>query len=925
MAEVFAHAVEETRSPPQEAFMDLEFEPGAGGGHVAVGVTGGPLETAPGQPGDDVPPITRQDAAVKVEVFPPKSSRPRITNGWSRFRQTGELAVVVGFIVPLGEEGTWTCRIHNVGPSQITCHGKVLFTALHRQILSTPIRIRTLNNALHQLLDAIGLRVHLDGPNSFVGPSRELQSLVGGAVSDMKIDVTDKLHDVNLETLQVEALRSGLGVDTPRVRVNVDFETLGPAEVQALGIDVLDVTAASLQVEFSLTTEGTIGRRQIVPSNFTVKTNLHVEVTAAVKARMIALGALLAGSMAALGALIGADEVEDEINDLLEALPDDIEAFLQRSPYRKVVGRYLTEGFQQLANRDHLFHDLKHTGDNWVVEHWDPAAPPAPPAPPPPPPPPPSPPPGGGGGGQQPPGQPPGPPPHIPNDEDRPPGTQVPFVPTSAGDPVPIRPKPGGSNPEALANLRNIDTIVVLMQENRSFDHMLGYLSVGKPRSKVEGLTGREFNTTEGNIRVQARPLAFPDFGFSPAHDFGEVKDQIADGAMSGFLTSYRKRWDQAPLEGPNQKTPLSYYTDQHLDVTAFLERHYLICNRWFCSFPGGTQPNRFSTLSGQTPITDNFPVPHPEIGYVQLPTLFEQLSSAGVDWVYYEHDVGFLRFYDRYRVDGRRVVPIDRPGDTEGDGFYARARNGTLPPVTFIDPNFVDIPPLRTANDDHAPAHVRLGQELIASVHDALVRQPMDRFARTLFVLTYDEHGGFYDHVAPPGTRAFQPPKTTTDNAPTSIGPGRMPPRVVPRVHPDASSYGARVPTIVISPRVAANDVTNIEFDHTSIAKTILLRFLGSEFQPLGQRMAQAHHLGEALTAQARSDRPLFRRPEPPPPPDDEDDVPEGGHIPVVPQPAPDQPRPAAGRPLVPAAGSPGDDGDEFHEAIRQFGRPIM
>ena len=134
----------------------------------------------------------------------------------------------------------------------------------------------------------------------------------------------------------------------------------------------------------------------------------------------------------------------------------------------------------------------------------------------------------------------------------------------------------------------------------------------------------------------------------------------------------------------------------------------------------------------------------------------------------------------------------------------------------------------------------------------------PGDRFARTLFVVTYDEHGGFYDHVAPPGTSRFQPPRPPQENAPAARGGTVVaaPRRTIDRVHPEAGTYGVRVPALLVSPRVAGDAVTDLELDHTSIAKTILLRFVGTGYRPLGARMAGVHHLGEVLQPRARPDR---------------------------------------------------------------------
>jgi phospholipase C len=181
---------------------------------------------------------------------------------------------------------------------------------------------------------------------------------------------------------------------------------------------------------------------------------------------------------------------------------------------------------------------------------------------------------------------------------------------------------------------------------------------------------------------------------------------------------------------------------------------------------------------------------------------------------------------YDRYRLDGRNVLPYA--------GFRRRAELGLLPPVTFIDPNFADIPPAATANDDHAPADLRLGQRLVSEIHDILRASPdwITGNGGTLFVVTYDEHGGFFDHVAPPGTRKSEHPDP------------------VPPIHPEGKPfYGPRVPAFAIGPFVRPGSVDHTVYDHTAIIATILRRFVGEFPAELGPRPALANHLGHVLT----------------------------------------------------------------------------
>ena len=282
--------------------------------------------------------------------------------------------------------------------------------------------------------------------------------------------------------------------------------------------------------------------------------------------------------------------------------------------------------------------------------------------------------------------------------------------------PLPPLPAP---DPVALANLNKVRHIVVLMQENRSFDNMLAFLALPPfSRSDVDGVRDTMANSFEG-ARVAVNALVDRRFPLSPAHDRAEVAVQIADGKMSGFLRSWRRRFGTVPITGPNRRTALSFHTAEHVPTYRFLAENYAICNRWFAAYPGPTQPNRFCTLSGFTPALDNLDVDDPELGYLGIKTFFEHLDPN--QWVYFEKDVGFIRVYDRFRIDDKNVVPFD----DKDEGFYVRASKGDLPAVTFIDPNFRDIPPIRLADDDLPPADVKHGQDSIACIYNALVRSP--------------------------------------------------------------------------------------------------------------------------------------------------------------------------------------------------------
>jgi len=292
----------------------------------------------------------------------------------------------------------------------------------------------------------------------------------------------------------------------------------------------------------------------------------------------------------------------------------------------------------------------------------------------------------------------------------------------------------------------------------------------------------------------------------------------------------------------------MGFYTDRDLKVYHFLASNYVVCDRWFSSHPGPTYPNRFISLMGSTSSLSNIDLGGEEAGFTKGDTIFDILARNGVSWNYVESNVAFLRMFDKYRLDDENII--------QRQTFVDLARTGRLPSVTWIDPNFGELEFDRDANDDHPPADVRKGQEIVCEIYDALTANTA-AWKKTLFVITYDEHGGFYDHVPPHGLE-------------TTVEPPSPP---VHRIHPDGKDfYGVRVPAFLVSPAVRQR-VTHTVFDHTSILKTILVNFVGPEAAQqavLGARVDVANGLLPELEPTARPDVPECPRADParvPPP----------------------------------------------------------
>jgi phospholipase C len=405
---------------------------------------------------------------------------------------------------------------------------------------------------------------------------------------------------------------------------------------------------------------------------------------------------------------------------------------------------------------------------------------------------------------------------------------------------------PHGSN--------GIEHVVVLMMENRSFDHFLGWLPAADGRHDMTYLS------TDGNVYPNY-PLA-PDFqgcGYSdPDHSWEGFLVQHNYGKMDGFL----KR-PTAPADNPGVKLaaantfPAGYYTNLEPDgrpkaapdlpVTGALAQNYTVLDRYFCSFAGETFPNRFYQHAARTDRDHN------SFAISKLPTIWDQLSpipnTKGVPTGgYFFRDLPFLALWSA------KYVPFWHPfaeGDTDVVGIPVKTRSfldtvakGLLPNVSFVDPAF-DTEASGTSADDHPLADIRLGERFIADAYHALASAGY--LDKTVFVVTFDEWGGFYDHVPPPQVIDDTNPKDVNHS-----GDSKKP--TDGRLVPDYRQLGFRVPAIVVSNLASARIIRQGPFEHTSTLKLIESIF---GLRPLTARDANARDLGEVLL-----DRP--RRPVP-------------------------------------------------------------
>lgn len=379
---------------------------------------------------------------------------------------------------------------------------------------------------------------------------------------------------------------------------------------------------------------------------------------------------------------------------------------------------------------------------------------------------------------------------------------------------------------------KKIEHLVVLMMENRSFDHMFGFL---KSNSwPIDGLNGNETNLDSQGTTVRVTQNAQPagDLNPDPPHDFLSVNQQIfgnlagsGQPTMEGFVKAY---------EGKTKNVPKSHnvmkcFGPGRLPILQTLAQEYAVCDRWFASVPGPTLPNRaFSigaTSLGRVDMNPN---------YLALKTIFQLLD---------EHGVSSKIYYTDYTL-GLAVEFILRRAKKFLfflDDFENDCKKNKLPPLSFVEPRFNDLSSpgeFFGASDQHPDHNMLLGERVINFVYEA-VRKNKQTWESTLLLITYDEHGGLYDHVSPPET----------------VNPGDKP---VDANLFDFKRLGVRVPAVLVSPFIQKGTIIRDVFDHTSIIATARKLFIPEwEKFPLTERDRNARPFDDCLNlSSARTDK---------------------------------------------------------------------
>jgi phospholipase C len=301
----------------------------------------------------------------------------------------------------------------------------------------------------------------------------------------------------------------------------------------------------------------------------------------------------------------------------------------------------------------------------------------------------------------------------------------------------------------------------------------------------------------------------------------------------------------------------MGYYNADELPAYDVLANEFAVCDRWFASLPTDTFPNRRYGLTGGSGGMDTTPsaadvTKSPLVFAYTEKTIFEVLQDHKLDWKIFFSDLPFAFVFKAFAQDARLTQRMRTLSNGDGGDLEHAVTTGDLPCVSWIDPNFSDFrESVAAASDDHPPGGVTNGQRLVRQIYNYLSASPA--WTKTLLLICYDEHGGFYDHVRPPGL-------STDENNPAPGGP--------PDHIPKFRRYGVRVPAFVVSPWAKARSVSSDTYDNTTLLKTILNRFCPDSANSMGERVAGALDVSSVLSlGTPRGDIPQIPEiPDPPP-----------------------------------------------------------
>jgi phospholipase C len=401
-------------------------------------------------------------------------------------------------------------------------------------------------------------------------------------------------------------------------------------------------------------------------------------------------------------------------------------------------------------------------------------------------------------------------------------------------------------------NLQNhIKHVFVVMLENRAFDHMLGFSNIqgidavsGRP-AVIKGLNANnDWNLDQNGNKISATSPADWAMPYDPGHEFNDVKDQLCGTggnypyiSNSGFVTSYSKVDPAHPGE------IMKCYTPDQLPVLTTLAQEFAVCDHWFSSMPGPTWPNRFFVHAASSAGLDHSPSALESAGSILFKgytfehgTIYDRLDKANLSWTIYKGDA----FPQSLAISGMNIRAL-QGRFRDFDDFSADLKNPSYTTsYAFIEPNYGHVltGDFTCGNSQHPKDDVTRGEGLLKSIYETIRNSPV--WNNSLLIITYDEHGGFYDHVPPPQTVA--PGDAITD-------PGNN------ANHFDFTQLGVRVPAVIISPLIPKGLIDSTIYDHSSVLATVESIF---GLLPLTERDKQANTLNHLFSlSELRKDTP--------------------------------------------------------------------
>ena len=396
-----------------------------------------------------------------------------------------------------------------------------------------------------------------------------------------------------------------------------------------------------------------------------------------------------------------------------------------------------------------------------------------------------------------------------------------------------------------------IKHVFVVMLENRSFDHLLGLSHIqgidavsGQPTT-LDGLNARnDWNLDPQGKKVVASSPADWTMSFDPGHEFNDVKEQLCGAGgkyphitNSGFVTNYSK------IDPANPGEIMKCYAMDQLPVLTTLAQEFAVCDHWFSSMPGPTWPNRFFVHAASSAGLDHSPAPQTMAdailfrGYTfEKGTIYNRLDKAHLGWTIYKGDA----FPQSLAISGMNIRALegyfkdfkDFSGDLNNPGYATT--------YAFIEPNYGHalVGDFTCGDSQHPKDDVTRGERLLKTIYETIRTSP--HWENSVLIITYDEHGGFYDHVPPP--QIVAPGDATTDPANDLY-------------HFDFRQLGVRVAAVIISPLIPRGTIDHTVYDHTSVLATV-----GSIFglQTLTERDKHANTLNHLFSLAApRRDAP--------------------------------------------------------------------